>query len=168
MDSTTLMQSLGYIGIIIQDVGVLMGLSLFMAGVFRLKRYGEMRTFMSHQMTIAGPLLMLVAGVMLLCLPLVLRTALLNIWSTSNPLHYGGSTAGYAQLIPPVIVFVRLIGVGAFIRGIVLLSRAGGEQSQHGTFSRATLHIIGGILCVHILGTLSVLREIFGFTGLNT
>ena len=166
MDPTVLMKNLGYMGIIFQDVAILMGLGLFMSGVFRLKRYAEARTFMSHQMTIAGPLLMMIGGVFLLALPTTLRSALYNIWSTSNPLNYNGSNGTWGALIPPIIIFVRLLGVGAFMRGILLFSRSGSENSQHGTMSKAILHIIGGILCVHILGTLNLLKEILGITGI--
>ena len=115
----TLLYNLGYMANILQTTSIILGLGLFMSGLFRLKRYGEMRTFMSQQMTLAGPLLMLIAGISLLCLPFVLSTALLNTWGTTSPLRYSGPTnSGYEQLIPSVIMFVRLIGVGAFIRGI--------------------------------------------------
>lgn len=167
MNPSVLMHNLGYMAIIFQDVAILMGVGLFMSGVFRLKRYAEMRTFMSHQMTISGPVMMMLGGVLLLTLPTTLRSALFNIWSTSNPLHYNGSNGTWGQLIPPIIIFVRLIGVGAFMRGIVLFSRAGGEQAQPGTMSKAMLHIVGGILCVHILGTLDLLKEILGITGIS-
>ncbi len=164
VDPNLLMQNLGTIANIVQSVTVLMGVGLFMMGIFRLKRYGEMRTFMSHQMTIASPLLMMFGGIALLCLPLVLRTALLNFWSTSNPLHYEGPLSSWELLIPPIIVFVRLIGVGAFIRGVLLFSRCGSEQGHQGMMGRALLHILGGMLCVHILGTVRLLKEILGFT----
>lgn len=161
---SVLIQNLGVMGNIIQSISIIMGLGLFMAGIFKLKRYGEMRTMMSHHMTIAAPLLMLVGGVMLLCLPFVLHTALLNFWSSSNPAQYSPSGSSWEQMIPAVVVFVRLIGVGAFMRGLVLFSRAGGEQSQHGTMSKALLHILGGILCVNIVGTIRLVKAIFGYT----
>lgn len=164
MNPTTLMNNLGVIADIVQAVSIAMGLGLFMSGLFRLKRYGEMRTFMSYQMTLAWPLLMLIGGIMLLCLPLMIRTALVNIWSTSNPLHYTGPKGGFEQLIPPIIVLVRLVGVGAFIRGIVLFSRMGREGVPPGTMGKAMLHVLGGLLCVHILGTLDLLKEILGWS----
>ena len=165
INPTVLLQNLGIIGNILQSIAILMGLSLFMTGIFKLKRYGEMRTMMSHQMTIAAPLLMLVGGVMLMSLPSMLHTVLLNFWSSNNPTAYtGGGTSQWEQIIPPIIVFVRIIGVCAFMRGIVLFSRAGGEQAQHGTMSRALLHLLGGTLCVNIVGTLGLLKVILGDT----
>jgi intracellular multiplication protein IcmC len=165
VDLTVLLQNLGVMGDIVQAIAIIMGLGLFMAGIFKLKRYGEMRTMMSHHMTIAAPLLMLTGGIMLLCLPFMLHTALLNFWSINNPTQYSGGSSGWEQIVPVVIVFVRLIGVGAFMRGILLFSRSGGEQAQHGTMAKALLHLLGGILCVNIVGTVRLLEGIFGYTS---
>lgn len=160
-----LLQNLGYLADIFEALSILIGLFIFMAGIFRLKRYGESRTYMSQQMTIAGPLIMLISGTALMMLPTMLHTALLNFWSSSNPMHYTGySNHSWEELIPPIIVFVRLIGVGAFIRGIVLFSRTGSEGSQHGSMSKAMLHLLGGILCVNIVGTWKLLQSILGIT----
>ena len=166
VDPTQLMGNLGLMAVIFQDISIIMGLGLFMFGLFRLKRYAEARTMMSHQMTIAGPLMLLIGGTMFLCFPLVLRTALFNFWSTThpNPMAYAGGDS-YEQLIPPIVIFVRLIGVGSFMRGVLLFSRVGGEQSQPGTLSKACIHMFAGILCIHILGTVDLLRSIFGMSA---
>lgn len=163
MNPTVLMRNLGTLAGIVQTVSIIMGLGLAMSGLFRLKRYGEMRTFMSHQMTLASPLLTFLGGIMLLCVPLVVRTGLLSMWGTSNPLRYSGPAEGFGQLVPPIIMFVRLIGVGAFIRGIVLFSRSGREGAQPGIMGKSMLHILGGMLCIHILGTLDLLKQILGW-----
>ena len=165
MDPSVLMGNIGYMANIFQDAAIVMGISLFMFGLFRLKRYAEARTMMSHHMTIAAPLMLMLGGVMFLCLPLVLGTALLNFWSTTSPLRYQVGNDAYDQLMPPVIMFVRLLGVGSFMRGILLLSRVGGEQSQAGSMGRACTHLLGGLLCMHILGVVQLLREIMGFTA---
>jgi len=164
MDPSVLMRNIGTMANIFQDVAIIIGLSLFLFGLFRLKRYAEARTMMSHQMTIAAPLMLLLGGVMFLCLPMVLSTALFNFWSTTSPLSYQPGNDAYDELMPPVIMFVRLIGVGSFMRGILLFSRVGGEQSQPGTLGRACTHLLGGLLCVHILGLVILLKEIMGFT----
>ena len=158
----TLMQSLYQGSIIIQSIGIALGLFLFLSGVFALKRYGEMRTMMSQQMTIAKPLFKMFAGIGLLCLPTMIATVMQAMWGTYDPLSYTGYGNDYDILIPPVIVFVRLIGVGAFIRGWVLLSRCGGgEGGQPGITGKAILHIVGGILCIHIIGTYNLLISLF-------
>jgi len=150
------------IATILENVSVIMGVLFVLLALFKFKRHGESRTMMSHQHTIAEPLLMLLAGAMLLVLPAFIGSMLLAFWGTASPLQYSGGSHGYSSLVPPIILFVRIVGVGAFIRGIVLLSRSGGQQSQHGTFGKALIHIFAGILCVHILGTIDLLEQLLG------
>lgn len=157
-----LINSFGELAVILQTVSVLMGLGLFMTGLFELKRYGEMRTMMSHQMTIAKPALMILCGVIFLILPTFLATGLVALWGTSSPLAYHGNADGYAEYIPPLLMFVRLIGAGSIMRGIVLFARAGGQGGQPGTMGKAMVHVIGGLCALHILGTEQILSSILG------
>ena len=165
MNAAVVITNFQWLAKILQSIGIIMGVALIVGAFFQLKRYGEMRTFMSHQMTLAGPLATMLAGVFMLTLPTTLSTFIYAFWSTSNPMHYEGGTQGWDAYIPVVIVFVRLIGVGAFMRGVVLMSRVGSSHgSQPGTLPRALLHIIGGILCMHIVGTYDLLENILNLT----
>ncbi len=164
-EAQVLSQNFTIIADIMETVAVLIGVCLMIGGIFQLKRYGESRTMMSGQHSIAGPLVMLVSGAMLLILPSFIGAAVLALWGTSSPLTYGGDSSGYSSLVPPILLFVRVIGVGAFIRGIVLLSRTGSQQSQAGSLGKALMHILAGVLCVHILGTIDLLEQILGLTN---
>ncbi len=144
-------------------VSILMGIALFAGGMFQLKRYGEMRTMMSHQMTLAKPMMLILAGVSLIALPWFIPLGLMSFWSSASPLQYQGGPEGYDAYIPPVLVFVRVIGIGAFMRGLVLLARSGGQGGQPGTTGRALMHLFGGILAVHILGSVHLLEQIMGW-----
>ena len=117
---------------ILQAVSILMGLGLFVGGVFVLKRWGEMRTFMSYQLSLAWPLGMMICGVFLIALPTVISTGVYALWSQSSALRYTGTDTGWGQYMPPLLLFVRLIGVDAIIRGILLFSRTGSHNSQPG------------------------------------
>ena len=162
-----LMNNLGIIANIMETVGVLMGIGLFVGGMFQLKRYGEMRTMMSSQMSIAGPVMTLLAGVALLCSPLFIGTLLASFWGPTGvtDLPYDGDTSnGWAQYIPAVLMLVRLIGVYAFMRGFVMAARTGSGHAQPGTVGKVLSMIGAGILCVHIMGTIQLLESIFGFS----
>jgi intracellular multiplication protein IcmC len=164
-DPATIIANFDTIASILETVSILMGIGLFLGGLFLLKKYGETRTYMSHQMSIAGPLVMLIAGVAFLILPTTISTVLFAFWSSSTPEHYSGLGEGWDQYMPVVLIFVRIIGVGAIMRGILLFSRVGGHHgSQPGTMGKAFIHILGGLLCVHILGTVDLLKNIFDFT----
>ena len=65
--------------------------------------------------------------------------------------------------MPAILVFVRVVGIGSFIRGIVLLSRSGDHQrSQPGMLGKALIHILAGVLLIHIVGTMDLLEDILG------
>ncbi len=152
----------GFAGII-GAISVIIGIALFLGGFFRLKLYGQMRgTYAAHQVTIAGSLVMFLSGVLMMVLPTVLRSSLLAFWGTANPMAYSGAnTTPWSVYIPVVIMFVRLVGVAAFIRGILLLSRTGQQGSQQpGVLSKALLHMLGGILCINIVATHALLKSL--------
>ncbi len=165
MTPMILSQNFEYLARILQVIAIAIGLALFLGAFFKLKKYGEQRTMMSMQMTMAGPLLMIISGSALLILPTFIGTALLALWGNSNPLQYSGDTTGLGAFIPPILMFVRVIGVGSFIRGLVLLARSGDHQGQQGTMGKALIHILAGILCVNIVGTVDLLEALLGFTN---
>src|SRR3989344_183293 len=158
-------QNIALMARIAEYVSIAAGLSLFLGGLFKLKRYGEMRTMMSQQITLAAPLFMILSGGALLYLPLVLGTALYAVWGTTNPMAI--PTFGYSSIdnmLPPIVMFVRFVGVVSFIRGWLMVARLG-KEAQPGTAGKAMMHIIGGILCIHIVGTAHIIQNLLGFAG---
>jgi intracellular multiplication protein IcmC len=162
-----MMSNLGIIAKIVQAVAVVMGVGLIFSGIMKLKHYGEMRTMMNSQGSLANALFIVLAGVMLLTLPTMLNTFLLAIWGTTNPLPYpGGDNMGTNGLMRGIVMFVRLIGVISFIRGVVLISHLGKENGgQQGSIGKALTYMIGGIMCVQIVATAQFLSTILGFVG---
>lgn len=161
---SVLIRNFDTLGEIVMIISILIGLSLFYGALHQFKRYGEMRSAMSQQGSINGPLIMLVSAVLLLTLPAFIEVFLFTIWGTNNPMAYVSNGTSYDELMKAVVIFVRLIGVCAVIRGIVLLSRSGGgasAQSQPGTFSKALIHLVGGVLCINVVGTYQILHYIF-------
>lgn len=162
--AAVMLHNLGTVADILNVVAIVMGLGLVIGGLFKLKRYGEMRTFMSHQMSLWGPLAMVMGGVFLLILPWTVTTSLLAFFGPgqTSPLSYQGTMTHDIDVYIPVInAFIRLIGVGAIIRACVLFSRSGQTGGQPGTIGKAILHLFGGILCVHIMGTVELVKYLF-------
>ena len=127
-----------------QDIAILLGLGLFIGGMFQLKRYGEMRTMMSSQMSMAGPLMMLISGIALLCAPLNMGTVLASFWGPggASDLPYDGDTgSGWAQYIEPVLMLVRLVGVYAFMRGVCMAAKTGSGHAQPGTTGKVLIQL---------------------------
>ena len=166
MDPNKLIENFQVIRDILTYLSYFMGVFFVAMGIFKFKRYGEMRTQMSAQMTILNPLMPFLVGVCLLNFPDFIGTIIGSIYASPNPLAYkGASTTGYQQYIKPVIMLVRLIGVGAIIRGLVLISRAGSPQAQAGTVGKSIMHILGGALAYNIIATINLVKDLFGLNG---
>jgi len=162
IDITNMINSLLSLASIIQICSIAAGLGLFASSLFQFKRYGEMRTFMSHQMTIAKPLMMMLSGIMLLTLPMMIGTSLLAFWGSSTPMAYSqDTTTGWSGLVTVVIYFVRVIGIAACMRAFFMLARAGGAGAQPGTVSKAMMHLFAGVLCVNVVATTNLIYNIF-------
>ena len=164
-EAAILTQNFGTLAEILQSVAVILGVCMTLAGLFQLKKHGEQRTMMSTQHSLTGPLMMLLAGSMLLILPSFIGAIVLSFFGTTEPGAYSGNVSSYSSLLPPILMFVRVMGVGAFIRGIVLLSRVGGQHNQPGQLGKALMHILAGVLCVHIMGTVTLLEDLLGLTN---
>lgn len=161
-----LMQNLGIVADIMQTLAILIGLALFIGGVFQLKRYGETRSMMSSQASMMGPLMAMLSGVAMLCSPLFMGTVLVSFWGTGgiSDLPYDGSgDAGWSQYIEPVLMMVRLVGVYAFMRSFVMCSKTGSGHAPPGTTGKVFAYLLGGILCIHIMGTMQLIESILGF-----
>lgn len=162
-EASLLTSNFNIIAEIMTSISLLMGVGFTLGGIFQLKKHAEQRSMMASH-SIAGPIMLLVSGAILCILPAFMGSILLAFWGTSSPLSYSGGPSGYNVLIPPILIFIRIIGVGAFIRGVVLLSKTGGQQSQPGTLGKALVHLLAGVLLVHILGTIDLLKSILGIS----
>src|SRR3989338_4898350 len=131
-DANILTQNFTILAEIINVVALFMGVVLIFGGIHQFKRYGEQRTMMSSQTTMAGPLMMIIAGSILLILPNFIGASLLAFFGESSPLAYSGNSTGTRALIPPLLILVRVIGVAGFIRGVVLMARTGGQPNPPG------------------------------------
>ena len=157
----TLTQNFEIIADIMQSIAVLMGVSLTLGGLFQMKHYAEARSMMSRNEG-GGAVAMIVCGAILLALPSFIGTGLSAIFAQTSPLAYEGDTSGINGLFVPIIILVRLVGVGAFMKGVLMASRLGSQHAQPGTMGKAVTHIVAGILCVNVVQTIDLLKQIFG------
>ena len=151
-----IMENIEKVGVIVNTVSIGMGLFFILVGFIKLKRYGEMRSYMSQQMTILGPLMYLLVGSFLLYLPTTLQIVSSAIWADNNPL----APTGYwgTEWMRTIAMFIRLLGVIGVVRGLAGLANTGG-QGQPGKISKSFLFIIGGVMCIHVIGTVDLLKE---------
>jgi intracellular multiplication protein IcmC len=135
----------------------IIGLALMYKGVYKLKEYGEMRTAMSSQTNLWGAIITLVVGSLLIYFVSAYKIGLQTLFGYSSPLAYTEDSSSSEQLVSAVVLIVQIVGVIAFIRGMLLLNSAGGHGAQPGTIGKGVTFIIGGLLAINIYGTWQVL-----------
>lgn len=142
-------------------IAYVMGMFFIVNGLLKLKQYGEARTMMSQEHKLAPAIVYLVVGAMLLYFPTTVRIGMSTFWVEPNPYGYLDETDQWHAFLAVAFGIIQLIGVIAFIRGLVLLSHIGGH-SQQGTLSRGLTHIIGGIFCINIYQFVQVILMTIG------
>lgn len=135
-------------------------------GIILLKKYGEQRTQMSGEAKLAAPLLNIFVGAALIYLPSAVQSGLTTFWLNPNPYGYEGEAGDeWSEFIKACFLIIQLVGVIAFIRGLLLLTKLGG-QGQPGSFGKAMAHIIGGIFCIDMYDFLQAIFQTFGLGDL--
>ena len=134
------------------------------SAVLKLKKFGQNSQMTASHPSLLGPVMSLFIAAVLFFLPLTLDTLINTMWgyNYSGVLSYlSTSSSTWDSLIQPVILIIRIIGLIAFLRGWIILGRATNEGAQPGTMAKAFTHIIGGILGINIVGTVTVLQNTF-------
>lgn len=141
------------------------GLAFVFKGIFKLKKYGEMRTMMSGHADLKGALIVLFIGTVLIYYPSLEQSMLLTLFNDTaiSPLEYSNRISLSYQAYQALLMCVQLVGSISFIRGWFMLSHLA-EQSQQNTLGKALTHIIGGIMAINIQGTINVIQGTLGIT----
>jgi intracellular multiplication protein IcmC len=144
---------------LVTALAYVMGFYFIFNGLLHLKKYGEQRSQMSSEAHLKGPLLYLLVGTALIYLPSTVHTGLASFWTNPvNPYAYEtDDTGAWADLIKASFMIIQLIGVMAFIKGLVMLTHLGGQGAQQqGVLGKAIAHIVGGIFCIDMYDFLQV------------
>lgn len=145
----------------------LMGIFFIYRAVSELKQYGEMRTMMSGQTSLKGPLIYFFVGCLLIFYPSTIDFSLTTIYSGTHILDYApdNNLPSNANLaVKSIGVILRLIGYISFFRGWIILTQLANQSSQPGTFWKGINHIVGGIFLVNIFETWAIVKATFGIT----
>jgi intracellular multiplication protein IcmC len=128
-----------------------------------MKHFGEMRTMQSREHGVWGPIIELLIGAALIYLPSSVQGVMSTFWTSTNPYAYlTSSTALNSAFVDACYSVIQLIGVIAFIRGLIMLQQAGSERAQPHMLGKALSHLVGGILCINLYGTIQTLEATVG------
>lgn len=141
-----------------------LGIWFIADSIFRLKKYGQARTMMSTNTSMAKPITIFVIGLGLLYFPTMIDVSVQTLWlqSSSSILKYPTTSGVWDSIVHPLIDLIRLFGLIAFVRGMLILTRLANESPQPGSVAKGLMHITGGILAVNIVGTVNMIKATFG------
>lgn len=159
--------------VLVRALSYIIGLTLIVRGVMMYRIFATQTMSSAQKGEIAGPLVFLMVGAFLLYFPSTLATSLTSVFGDNN---VAGSTEliAYKDLsglqkwtaISDVVVkYMYLIGLIAFVRGWVILSKMGHSGAQPGSLGKGIIHVIGGVLLINVVKTFNVLATTLGYTG---
>lgn len=167
--------------ILLNYIALIAGVGFMFRGLGLLKKFGMPLTQASQPGEIAGPLVYIVIGSILMYMPLsanILSYSLLGLGgggvtiettafaskmtpASASILAYApvGLEAQWQDIADTIILYVNFIGYIAFIRGWIILGKAGQPGVQPGTLPRGLVHIIGGILAINFMPMFEVVKN---------
>lgn len=147
------------------------GIGLVFRGIAMYRAFGQHITSQSRGGEVAGPMVFLVVGAFLIYLPSTLSSSLITIFgqaeltASSEILSVAGTDDNKWQEVGAVIAnYLSLLGLIAFVRGWVILSKMGHSGSQPGSIAKGITHLVGGIFLLNIVTTVQMIAQLFGVT----
>jgi intracellular multiplication protein IcmC len=80
-----------------------------------------------------------------------------TLFGYASPLTYSADASSTDALVSSVVLIMQVVGVIAFIRGLLLLNSAGGHSAQPGNIGKGLTFVVGGLLAINIYGTWEML-----------
>jgi intracellular multiplication protein IcmC len=152
------------------------GLALVARGLMMYRGLANQTMASAQKGEFAGPLVFIIVGAILIYFPSTLNTTLNTIFVgvDQNNLSVASSMIGYQslagseqwqQIADVVVKYVKLVGLIAFVRGWIILSKMGHSGSQPGSVAKGIIHIVGGVLLINIVDTFNLLARTLGYAG---
>lgn len=147
----------------------LLGVSFAIRALYCLKLHGERSAGGQQSSGMKEPLIYLVVASVFLYFPTAFSILMNTTFGYSSVLAYAptysnnqrisslfgpGSEVGQA-----LSLIIQVIGLVAFIKGWLLISKSASQGQPPGGTSKGLVHIFGGILAMNIVGTLQVLNN---------
>lgn len=156
-------------------ISFVIGIALVYRGIAMYRGLANQTYGSAQRGEVAGPMVFLVVGAVLIYLPTALDTSISTLFAgtTRENLLPAESLIGYKSVsnvehweeISKVLVqYMKLIGLIAFIRGWVILSKMGHQGAQPGSIGKGITHIVAGVMLMNIVGSYNIIAQTFGFT----
>lgn len=153
-------QNVGYLYGIAEAFALIAGITFIFFGITEFKRYAEMRGMMGQQNSIAKPVVLLICGSLLIALPSILPAIITMFFSQAQDGQYDPGMPAMGG----IVLFLRFLGLCSVIRGIMMLAKSGGYNTQPGMRGKAFIHIFAGVILLHIVDVSTLVNQFF-FSG---
>lgn len=160
---------------LVAAISYVMGLYFIFRGVGMYKIFATQSFASAHKGEVAGPLVFMVVGAILMYFPSTLDTSMQTLFGygtkemspAEDMIGYAAasSNAHWEEISTVLIKYMKLIGFIAFLRGWTILSKMGHSGAQPGSVGKGIVHIVAGVLLINIVDTITLLAETFGFTS---
>jgi len=156
--------------LMISGAAYVMGIAFAVKGLIGLKELGDSR---SQTGGLKEPLAYFLVSSVLIYLPTVFTIMLNSTFGYSNALTYSAVTSSnstmsqlfgpQSQVGPALAIIIQTIGLGAFVRGWLLILSSSTKGQPPGGTGKGFTHIIGGIFAMNVVGTLQLINNtLFG------
>lgn len=144
----------------------LIGIFLTIRGIYKLAQHSAM----PQQVPLNVPLSSIIIGAMFVYFGMSFETIQTSIFTASttgggNILMPGVGNSGFQRFgqqgVNAVLVFMKLVGIVAFMRGLLQLKAAG--EGKDGMVGRALTHIAGGAIAFNGLTFAKMVGSTFGW-----
>lgn len=155
---------------LIVALSYIIGLSLVVRGVMMYRIFANQTYGSAQRGEIAGPMVFLVVGTILIYFPTTMHSSMNTMFGTTE-MGTMGDLAPYLKnssqntiyfLENVVVKYFKLIGLIAFLRGWIILSKMGHPGAQPGSVGKGIIHVVGGVILINIIGMIHVLAYSFG------
>lgn len=139
------------------------GFAMIFAAMYKLKQYGELRAMMSLQTDFRGPVSTIFVGAVLIYLPNAYEIMMTSFFGYGSVLTYTTDEGTrWTRLVEVVVYITQIVGIIAFIRGWILLSRTANSQGQPSMMAKGITHILGGLMAMNIVGMVELINATLG------
>lgn len=152
-------------------ISYITGVALIFRGVALYRAFGQHITMQSRGGEVAGPMVFIIVGAFLVYLPSTIDNSLVTVFGSTDlstassilSLSAGTDNNAFEEVTNVISKYLSLIGLIAFVRGWIILSKMGHSGSQPGSVAKGITHIIGGIFLLNIVETVRLIAQLFGF-----
>lgn len=147
-------------------VTFLMGLSLTVSALYKLKVYGELRTMMATQTSLKEPMAALFVAAIFLYLPSAMDSMMLTTFGSQQimPLSYiTTKQSDFQQGLTALLGLIQIIGLISFIKGWHIVATSAQQGRAGAGLGKGLTHILGGLLSINIVATKEMVWNTFGF-----